>query len=278
MQLSKNETGNLCVYPTKNALPADFQQYVIYDAECGMSFFKHPLLVSIMPLVTPLPIEEFFEEKAKWARAVLNEDKRPISYLNRHERAFRSTMFLELISDGYWDDARHDVKRAQEFWECAAFVWADCEEDESSDIWEAIIEADIPHREFMTSADDRRALEAMGPYITVYRGVQGSSKEQAFEDGILGYQWTLDRKTAVFFSQRFLRAPDRGYILKTKVRTSKVIAYLTSRGESEIIFSPDNLYWDEIEIVGVTEMAATRAKIERKRAFSDSLTQALNAN
>lgn len=270
--------GDFSVYPTTDDLPPDLQRYVSYDSACKMFFFRHPLMVTMLPLVSPLPIEEFLKDKAKWVRSALIDDKNPHRYLHRHERVFRSTAFLRLLSDGYWDDAHTNPRRACEFWQCAAYVWADCEEDEGSDIWQAILEAEIPHREFMTSSADRRALREMGDYITVYRGVQGPNSEEAFEEGILGYQWTLDRKTAVFFSQRFLRAPDRGFILKTQVRTSEVIAYLTSRGESEIIFSPDSLYWDEIEITHVTEMAAGRAKIERKRMLADKFVQAINAN
>jgi hypothetical protein len=250
MMISSEQRGGFNIYATLEDLPPAFRRYVIFNEGIGTHFFKHPLYVDFMPLALPLPIKEFFELKTKWVNSALTENKSPLTYLGRHERAYRSSILIDLLKDGYWDTAHTDPKKACEFWKCASYVWTDCEDDEGASIWQEILGAEVPHREFMTSSADRKALRAMGDSITIYRGVQGMDRDMAFLEGVQGYQWTLNRDTAKFFSKRFLRAPDRPYIMKTTVRTSDVIAYLTSRGESEIVFPPDKLNWSEVAIGG----------------------------
>lgn len=66
--------------------------------------------------------------------------------------------------------------------------------------------------------------------IVVYRGVGSlSSKED------LAFSWTLSKKTAKFFSDRF---GGPGKIIKKTISPEEVIDYLDSRGESEIILIP----------------------------------------
>lgn len=245
-------------------LPDHLKKYVITEHSLGMHFFKHPLFVSMMPLITPLPLDEFLAKREGFLDSYL-KDFGPKFYLGCHERPFRSGRLLEMVEEGYWNEAYRTPRKACEFWQCAAYVWTDCEEDEGDDIWERILECDIPHREFMTTSAERKALKALGDHLTVYRGVQGPNEEEAFKDGVMGYQWTLDRETAVFFSSRLIRDPDQGYLMTTSVRRSDVIAHFTNRGESEIVIAPDDLDWDNIEINRVLPPEVCSMKAKRQK-------------
>ncbi len=243
-------------------IPSHIRRYVTQDDVCKLHFFKHPLYVSMLPLVTPLPLEEFIQVRTDFAeKALLDDGAR--RYLFLHERAFRSTTFLEMYDDGYWQEALSNPRKAREFWRCAAYVWADCEEDEDAGIWEDILTCDIPHQGFMTKSADRKALKAMGDTITVYRGVQGQTKQDALEDGMLGFQWSLSKDIAKFFSHRFLRKPNRGFVLTATARTSDVLAYLTSRGESEVIIHPECMMQADISIEEVSKHKANAARANR---------------
>lgn len=61
--------------------------------------------------------------------------------------------------------------------------------------------------------------------ITVYRG-QGS---KSTKDGM---SWTLDKKTAQFFANRF---GQKGKILEKKVKVAEILDYLTDRSEAEVL-------------------------------------------
>lgn len=75
--------------------------------------------------------------------------------------------------------------------------------------------------------------------LTVYRG--------QFPEESYGIAWTLDRKVAQRFADgASLRTPTPGgVILKGRVRRSDVLAYLTERGESEVILDPRVIAWIE---------------------------------
>ncbi len=64
--------------------------------------------------------------------------------------------------------------------------------------------------------------------ITVYRGVGSKSRE----DGI---SWTIDKKTAIWFANRF---SSKGYVLQGVVEKDDILAFFNDRNESEIIVSP----------------------------------------
>lgn len=74
-----------------------------------------------------------------------------------------------------------------------------------------------------------------GNLLTVYRGQIG--------EGTLGISWSLQRSTADRFAMtgggRMPR--DGGIVLQAKVRRKNVYAYLTARGEAEVIAPPTAL-------------------------------------
>lgn len=94
---------------------------------------------------------------------------------------------------------------------------------------------------FMTDGD-RAALEAMPDELTVYRGYRPDCKNEN------GFSWTLDRNVAErlgnrawmqFVDDKPLGDPqNRGRVIEKVVKKSEIFAYLTERGEAEIILLP----------------------------------------
>lgn len=78
-------------------------------------------------------------------------------------------------------------------------------------------------------AFSRRKLGEDGK-LTIYRGEGSSSAHQ--KDAL---SWTLDKKTAKFFAERF---SSKGKIVERKIDPSAVLDYLQNRGESEVLVSP----------------------------------------
>lgn len=82
---------------------------------------------------------------------------------------------------------------------------------------------------------DGRPIPSRTKMLTIYRG---QDKDVAF-----GIAWTLDPKIARKFANgASLRVKNRGGIVyRAKVPRTKVMAYLTLRGESEIIIDPKDI-------------------------------------
>lgn len=64
--------------------------------------------------------------------------------------------------------------------------------------------------------------------ITVYRG-EGSKSTKG------GMSWTLQRKTAKFFADRF---DSHGKIVTKKIKPEQALDYLSDRGEAEVLITP----------------------------------------
>lgn len=80
--------------------------------------------------------------------------------------------------------------------------------------------------------EDAEQFGSLPDTFTVYRGGIKANR--------LGWSWTLDREKAVWFAERAFGPPHR-YLMSTVVQKSDALAFLTSRGESEIVLDPDTL-------------------------------------
>jgi hypothetical protein len=79
-----------------------------------------------------------------------------------------------------------------------------------------------------------------GDTLTVYRG--------QMPGGGFGIAWSLDADTATKFAKGAgIRNPMAGTVYTGHVRRADVLAYLTGRGESEIIVDPTNVIIDRVE-------------------------------
>ena len=83
-------------------------------------------------------------------------------------------------------------------------------------------------------------------YIIVYRGFNDYTNEE-------GHSYTLSRNVAIWFSRRF--SEEISYVNTYKIHVEDVMAFITNRGEAEIIASPDavilletNSYSDKVKI------------------------------
>lgn len=81
--------------------------------------------------------------------------------------------------------------------------------------------------------EERKRLSAMDDIITIYRGVTPHNAKN-----VRALSWTTDIKKAEWFANRFGQS---GTVYKTQISKAKVLAYFTSRGESEIIVNPKEI-------------------------------------
>jgi hypothetical protein len=68
-------------------------------------------------------------------------------------------------------------------------------------------------------------------YMTIYRGYNEYSRED-------GNSYTLSKDKAIWFANRF---SDNGYVNKYKIHIYDVLAFITNRGEAEIIAMPNDV-------------------------------------
>ncbi|WP_374928976.1 hypothetical protein [Kytococcus sedentarius] len=105
-------------------------------------------------------------------------------------------------------------------------------------IWRAVATAD-PAR--VMSRRERRALAALPPVVTAYRGFGG--------EGARGWSWTLERDMAEDFAVRYEEGIDaEARLCIAEVDTSAVIALLLLGDESELIIDPDEIDWERTRI------------------------------
>lgn len=72
--------------------------------------------------------------------------------------------------------------------------------------------------------------------VTIYRGE--GSKSNTYDKA---YSWTLDRKIAVFFANRFNKNDNNKRLYKAEVKREDIIDCIENRNESEIIVLPKNI-------------------------------------
>jgi hypothetical protein len=123
------------------------------------------------------------------------------------------------------------------YWKVVRRVWTDSENvHENWATWKKVWRGDIERqrlvsRQMATRDEDRAALAAMPDELQVWHGEEHPKR--------VGMSWTLDRRTAVWFAGRF--GKQGGKLYEGVVRRSDVIAYITSRGEEEILVEPDTV-------------------------------------
>lgn len=74
--------------------------------------------------------------------------------------------------------------------------------------------------------------QALPEIVTIYRGCG----EIEFESGYHGISWTLDNKIAEFYASYYRNNSPRGGVIRKDVPKKHIIAYLSCRDESEVLF------------------------------------------
>jgi hypothetical protein len=107
-----------------------------------------------------------------------------------------------------------------------------------------------------TSDDDAEKLATLPDPLIIYRGCCGHNQ--------LGFSWTLDRQRAerfAAFTQEWTKE-DRRFLVSGKVRKARVLAYVTTRNEEEIIALPENVIAQKCEDISHLE-PMTEAMIKK---------------
>lgn len=157
------------------------------------------------------------------------------SYVFLHERAYRAEALLEVV-EGYdlTPEQRGEVVRT---------AWLDTE-----NAWQAYEEwaevfADEETRPHLMDDDERASLAAMDDPLTVYRGCVQDQNEE-------GFSWTLDVERARWFARRLGTARGgAGCVIVGKVAKADVVAFLTGRGEEEVVVDPQHVEVERVEEV-----------------------------
>jgi hypothetical protein len=138
-------------------------------------------------------------------------------YVFLHERPYRVAAFKD-IQKQLGDPT---------YWQLLTQIWVDTENQYAYlKDWKKLLASDRGDRHDMMNDEDRQALRSLPDEVTIYRGCQKGLNEN-------GLSWTLDKSKAEFFANRFGK---KGIILERKISKSEIVALLTVRGETEIIW------------------------------------------
>lgn len=179
------------------------------------------------PLVRVMPYDP--DRDTELANRLLHEARRRVqeataagdwqSFVGEHERAHRPRAILTLRAklDG------------PAFWELLGDAWSDTEHPAlQGRLWRNLWASTLPGREHVMSPEERAALAAMLDPLAIFRGVGHRARAK-------GLSWTLDRFKAEWFAYRFALDGRAPYLATGTIARADVLAYLTGRGEAEIV-------------------------------------------
>jgi hypothetical protein len=155
------------------------------------------------------------------------------SFILMHERPYRLMALHDIASD-ITDDAA--------YWSLVGRYWIDSENIwEDLPTWHEMWTSTRPERDRVMSDEDKAVLRDLPDTVTIWRGV---TRRKAAD----GMSWTIDRSKAVWFANRFAELEGRERILvQGTIEKGNILAYLDSRGESEIVVDPANVRIDKIQ-------------------------------
>ena len=204
-------------------LDPELQACRYHDDVLGWDMVKHPLVFSIMHMeqMNGMLNEQLRNKREALARARAEGSWHTCVWL--YERAYRYEGFVQiehLLSD-------------TEYWELLASVWIDSENiRENADEWEELLMSPRGNRHAtMTEGEAMEFMDLPGS-IVVYQGHTLDRDD--------GWSWTTDREKAWWFARRFAQLEgSTACMTRGIVGKSSVMAYLTRRGESEILVNPE---------------------------------------
>lgn len=182
----------------------------------GVQWIRHPLYFFPLPDTTGYINRRYEKRKALAAEARRKE--RWDCYIRFHEGPYRLFAFAKIA----------DRLSSKDYWKLLAEVWNDL-----SYHWRhrrkltKLITAEMPFREHLMSAVERRALAKLPDDLTVYRGYDRKC-------GRNGWSWTLQRDTAERCGRLFTSGRQTPLVATGRCHKSDVIAYFTGRKEAFI--------------------------------------------
>jgi len=237
------------IYPSPRDLPQVLQRYCMEAGNSGIYIFHHPYCVCPFPLAFPVPLRELLSKRERDAMGALAAGD-TLSYLLHHEKPYRPEVLIDLFNDGHFNDA------PEKYWELVRHVWVNIDLPEDSPYWAEMLAADLGSSQDMMCEKDREDLAAMPDPIRVWRGVEGVNENTAREAVFAGHSWSVSNEIAVRFAKSFARSSGEAWVASVLVPKSQVVAYLTDRGEAEIILHPEDVSDLDMELATLGTKAA----------------------
>ena len=207
--------GDFARYATDDReLHPDLAAY-LWDSDSGMRFLKHPLMTELYTGMDGM-LNDRYLDKLDGIKEAEKEGRYSLIISIIYARPYRLDALLKYA----------DKLSDHEYWETAGDVWTDSENIwENREEWLDVLSSARPGREAFMSEEERAAFEALPETITIYRGT-------AYPDES-GFSWTLNRATARWFADRFGHG---GEVLTETIPRDAAFAFLTGRGEEEIVY------------------------------------------
>jgi hypothetical protein len=176
---------------------------------------RHPLVYQV-PFNSNGSANAYYEQKRKAVEQAL-EKKNYKQFVWLFERPYRVEAFIKIA----------DKLSDTDYWKLLSDIWIDTENQYAYlKEWTNLLGSKRSNRHYMMTEEEDNLLRSLANEVTIYRGCQKGINEN-------GLSWTLDKSKAQFFANRFGK---KGIILERTIPRSDIIAVLTGRGESEVIW------------------------------------------
>jgi hypothetical protein len=121
------------------------------------------------------------------------------------------------------------------YWGTLGWMWTSVESPwEERKTFLRLFKSKRPHRDHLMDVVDRKALKKLPDSFPIYRGFSGNRGK--------GLSWTLDKKIAIGFANRFASHFGDPTVIEGICQKSDVIAFFAAnRNEVEIVIEPDNV-------------------------------------
>lgn len=182
---------------------------------------KHPLLFWIGPINPAMVsyINNGISAKRK-ALAEAEKEKNWSSYIYLHERPYRINAFEDVM----------DQMSDSEYWENLSSIWVDSESiGTEPERWLELLSSERKSRDSFMNKDEQKKFAELPETFTVYRGYSEGDSEE------FGMSWSTDYGVAEWFARRFSDKTSEIIIEEMDIAKTDAMAYLTRRGEDEII-------------------------------------------
>lgn len=188
----------------------------------GMMMTHHPLCVG---MIISRAYSNFSYLVNKHLLEKAEQDEDWYQWVFIHETPYQVDALMK-ITKRITDDKK--------YWELMASVYTESENlRQYQKELPKLLMSKRPKRESMMSAYERKKLKSLPNKIKIYRGFAHRNKK--------GWSWTIDRKKAEWFAQRFAMLDGSPKVITATVKKSDVIAYFSRRDEKEIVCDPKSV-------------------------------------
>lgn len=143
-------------------------------------------------------------------------------YVWMHEKPYRLEAFCDIMRK----------LKSKQYWEILGEVWINSENIwQNKQRWFKLLSSKAFDRQYFMSKEDAKFLEKLPNTVTVYRGFVPEQNHD-------GFSYTLSKNKAIWFSNRFNK---KGKVLTRTVKREEIFAYMSGRGEQEVIILPKSI-------------------------------------